>query len=68
MRQAEQVAAAHEPARHAAVPIPGRLPCAKDGRVSIVDTYFARIRAKLSLGNKSELTIAAPRYLERPAD
>lgn len=31
-----------------------------------VDTYIARIRAKLGLGNKAELTIAALKYLERP--
>jgi DNA-binding NarL/FixJ family response regulator/DNA-binding SARP family transcriptional activator len=33
-----------------------------------VDTYVARIRAKLKLGNKAELTLAALRYLDRTAD
>lgn len=31
-----------------------------------VDTYIARIRGKLSLGNKAELTLAALRYLTPP--
>ena len=32
-----------------------------------VDTYVARIRAKLTLGNKAELTLAALRYLTPPS-
>jgi DNA-binding NarL/FixJ family response regulator len=31
-----------------------------------VNTYVARIRAKLQLGNKAELALAALRYLKRP--
>jgi DNA-binding NarL/FixJ family response regulator len=31
-----------------------------------VDTYIARIRTKLNLGNKAELTMAALRYLTNP--
>jgi DNA-binding NarL/FixJ family response regulator len=31
-----------------------------------VDTYIARIRTKLRLGNKAELALAALRYLPRP--
>jgi DNA-binding NarL/FixJ family response regulator len=33
-----------------------------------VDTYIARIRAKLNVGNKAELAIAALRYLVPPPD
>jgi two-component system, NarL family, nitrate/nitrite response regulator NarL len=33
-----------------------------------VDTYVARIRAKLNLGNKAELALAALRYLDRTVD
>jgi DNA-binding NarL/FixJ family response regulator len=33
-----------------------------------VDTYIARIRAKLNLGNKAELALAALRYLAPPSD
>jgi DNA-binding NarL/FixJ family response regulator len=31
-----------------------------------VDTYIARIRTKLNLGNKAELALAALRYLSPP--
>jgi DNA-binding CsgD family transcriptional regulator len=31
-----------------------------------VDTYIARIRTKLGLGNKAELALAALRYLTPP--
>jgi DNA-binding NarL/FixJ family response regulator len=36
--------------------------------VATVDTYVARIRGKLHVGNKAELTIAALRYQPPPAD
>jgi DNA-binding NarL/FixJ family response regulator len=32
-----------------------------------IDTYIARIRGKLGLGNKAELTVAALRYLTAPS-
>jgi DNA-binding NarL/FixJ family response regulator len=32
-----------------------------------VDTYVARIRAKLRLGNKAELALAALRFIEQPS-